>query len=323
MIRFIYILAASHSGSTLLTMLLNAHPDVATVGSLGPGGIGDINKYRCSCGSLIRECSFWNWLTNRAKANGIPFCVEHFGTRFNMRTSKLGNRLLSALHRGPMFELIRDTCLNLLTPWPRRFQQIARANEVLVKLIMEYYSSKVFVDKGNIALRLKYLLRIPSFDIKVIHLVRDGRGVALSYMDPAVFADARDPALRGGGMGGNRENERLSMKMAATEWKRSVEEAEFILSRLDKSRWITIKYESLCTEPDTTMNRIFEFIGLDPSKRAKDFRSVEHHILGNGMRLDSTSEIQLDERWKSVLTPEQLAIFDRIAGRINEHFRDE
>jgi hypothetical protein len=40
-------------------------------------------------------------------------------------------------------------------------------------------------------------------------------------------------------------------------------------------------------------------------------------MIGNGMRLDSTPEIKLDERWREVLSPSDLEIFDPIAGRLN------
>jgi hypothetical protein len=39
--------------------------------------------------------------------------------------------------------------------------------------------------------------------------------------------------------------------------------------------------------------------------------------VGNGMRLDTSSEIQLDERWREVLGPEELATFDQVAGDVN------
>ena len=77
------------------------------------------------------------------------------------------------------------------------------------------------VDSSKVAVRLKYLLRNPELDVKVIRLIRDGRGVALTYMDPAQFADAENPDRRGGGMGGNREDERLPMTQAAYQWRRT------------------------------------------------------------------------------------------------------
>ena len=320
MTRLVYILAASHSGSTLLTMLLNSHPDVATVGELAPGHIEASPAYPCSCGQRIRECPFWQWVAATARTRGLNFGIEDFGTGFQVPESRIATRLLQPLHRGPMLEFVRDAGLALSSPWPRRFREIAHANEILADAIMEYYHARVFVDKGNVGLRLKYLLRIPSFEVKVIHLIRDGRAVALTYMDPAGFADAQDPNRRGGGGGGNRASERLSMSQAAYQWRRCNEEAEHALRRLDRSQWIEVRYEELCGSPDATLSRIFAFLGLDPAQRAADFRSVENHVVGNGMRLDTTSEIRLDERWRTRLTASDLQVFDDVAGHANRQY---
>jgi hypothetical protein len=139
-------------------------------------------------------------------------------------------------------------------------------------------------------------------------------------MDPAGFADAEDPAMRSGSSGGQRKSERLSMAQAAYQWRRCNEEAGHILRRLDKSRWIEVRYEDICKDTENTLRRLFEFLSLDPDRRAQDFRTVEHHILGNGMRLDTTSRISLDQRWKSVLTEEELHSFDRVAGEMNRRY---
>ena len=81
------------------------------------------------------------------------------------------------------------------------------------------------VDSSKVGLRLKYLMKLPNIELYVIRLIRDGRAVALTYMDPENFADARNPSLRGGGAGDHRRAERLTMAQAAREWKRSNEEA--------------------------------------------------------------------------------------------------
>ena len=320
MTQLAYILAASHSGSTLLTMLLNSHPEVATIGQLCPSHVEDLSWYLCSCGTRIRECHFWQWVVSAMRERGIDFHLEEFGTGFRMPDSRIATTLLGPLHRGLALELLRDIGLRLFSPWPSRIPEIIRANEILVEVIIEYYHARLFVDKGNRALRLKYLLRIPSFDLKVIRLIRDGRGVALTYMDPAGFADAKDPALRGGGSGGQREDERLSMAQAAHQWLRCNEEAENVLRRLDKSQWIEIRYEELCKDKENTLGRLFEFLGLDPDKRVREFRMVEHHVVGNGMRLDTTSEILLDERWRDKLTEHDLRVFDDVAGEMNKRY---
>jgi hypothetical protein len=48
-----------------------------------------------------------------------------------------------------------------------------------------------------------------------------------------------------------------------------------------------------------------------------NFRSVEHHVVGNGMRFDATDRIRMDERWRMLLSESQLAVFNKIAGDKN------
>jgi hypothetical protein len=107
------------------------------------------------------------------------------------------------------------------------------------------------------------------------------------------------------------------MAAAAREWRRSNEEADAILRRLHPSRWTRVRYEALCARPAETLSALFAFIGVEAVEPRLDFRSVEHHVIGNGMRLDPESPIQLDDRWRSVLGREDLALFDSVAGAMN------
>ena len=62
------------------------------------------------------------------------------------------------------------------------------------------------------------------------------------------------------------------------------------------------------------------FLDLDPDKVRLDFRAVTQHVIGNGMRMDSSSEISLDERWKSNLSRDDLRVFDATAGDLNRRY---
>lgn len=316
-IRLVYILSASHSGSTMLSMLLGAHPEICTVGELKATSLGDIDRYICSCRKRIRECPFWMGISQDMAMRGFSFEITNAGTDIKTVASPYIRKLLSALHRGPSLEKIRDLALNLSPAWRTRLPQIQAVNAALMECVLERTGKKVIVDSSKVGIRLKYLLRNPNLDVKIIRLIRDGRGVALTYMSPARFADATDPGLRSGGTGIEKENG-LSMAGAAREWRRSNEEADVILHDLERSRWIETRYEHLCLSTAGTLSKLFSFIGVDPSKAITDFRSVAHHVVGNGMRLDSTSEISLDERWKTILPTSDLQIFDSVAGRMNQ-----
>jgi len=317
-----YILAASHSGSTLLSILLGSHPQIATIGemNLSPKAMGDLDRYRCSCGALIRQCGFWREVREAMQRRGVPFDLACAGTDYREVESRYTQRLLKPMHRGKGLECVRDTGLFLSPTWRRRLPEIQQRNSALASAIAEVTGAEVVVDSSKVALRLKYLLRNPDLDVKIVRLVRDGRAVAQTYMDPAHFADAQDPDKRAGGMGGDRKGERLPMAQAAYEWRRCMEEAEHLLRPVKPSQWIEIRYEDYCRQPQETLARMHEFLGVTPGRQPSEFRSVDQHVVGNGMRLDTTSEIRLDERWRRTLTEQHLHTFNRVAGAMNRRY---
>lgn len=316
-IRLIYILAASHSGSTLLAMLLGTHPEIGTVGELKFTSLGNVERYLCSCQKEIKKCPFWSDVVQEVAKRGCSFDFSNPGTDFHSEMSGYVQWLLRPLHRGKVLEWVRDSALALSPTWRTRFPRFQELNSVLVESICNLTGKNLIVDSSKVGLRLKFLLRNPKLDVKVIRLIRDGRAVAMTYTDPARFADASDPDLRGGGMGGERESERLTMARAAREWKRSNEEADAILKNLDPSRWVKVHYETLCVQTDAALRKLFEFIGVNSDYKLASFRSVDHHIIGNGMRLDSTEEIRLDDRWRGSLTASELEAFNLVAGELN------
>jgi hypothetical protein len=317
MTRLAYILAASHSGSTLLAMLLGRHPEICTVGELKATRLGDPARYRCSCGREIRRCPFWLDVRDEMARRGYAYEVTAARTDVTVGMTPYVTRLLRPLHRGPALEAVRDAALALSPTWRRELPRIQAVNAALAQVLCERTGKKLVVDSSKIGVRLKYLLRNPALDVRVLRLVRDGRGVALTYTDPAQFADAQNPALKGGGMGGDRREDRLPMSAAAREWRRSNEEAEAVLRGLDRSRWFEVRYEDLCSAPESTLKNVLAFLGMNPDRTALDFRSVEHHVVGNGMRLDSGQEIRVDERWKTALNSADLRTFSLVAGDLN------
>ncbi len=322
MAELAYILAASHSGSTLLAMLLGAHQDVCSVGELKitPHSLGDPEQYRCACGERIQVCPFWMDVRAAMARRGCAFDLADAGTDFRTVRSAYARRLLRPMHRGRLLEAVRDTGLRCSPTWCAALPRMQYRNTALVRSLCELTGARVVVDSSKIGLRLKYLLRNQELDVKVIRLIRDGRGVALTYMDPARFADAQDPTRRGGGTGSQSSFPRLPSKRAAREWRRNNEEAEHVLATLDPARRLEVRYEDLCAHTDKTLDRIFRFLQLDPARAVREFRTVPQHVIGNGMRFDTTSEIRLDERWKSSLSAADCRAFDTVAGELNRRY---
>jgi hypothetical protein len=71
--RLVYLLGASHSGSTFLALLLGTHPEVCTVGELKATSLGEVDTYLCSCTRPLKKCDFWNGLAEDLALRGLPF----------------------------------------------------------------------------------------------------------------------------------------------------------------------------------------------------------------------------------------------------------
>ena len=105
----------------------------------------------------------------------------------------------------------------------------------------------------------------------------------------------------------------------AVEWVRCVTEQQQVLATLPAGSHINVRYEDVCTKQDDTLSTIYDFLGVSTDAHAT-LKSRPHHVIGNGMRLDTTTEVELDERWREALTESELAIFERTAGELNRSF---
>jgi hypothetical protein len=290
----VYIHSASHSGSTLLAQLLARHPEVATVGELS----GTVHRarpgYQCSCGVELVQCGFWQCVSSAMAKRGFTYSATTAETDIRNVSSPLARRLLKPLHRGPLLELARDVGM-LLAPGGRAHLERQQAlKTALVESVMECTGKPVLVDSSKSGVQLKYHLRNPSLEVKAIGLVRDGRGVALSIA----------------------RNQSTSFPKGARDWRRTNEEAQAIAGRMGGQRWIQVKYETLCEDPQGTLSQLWRFVGVAP--RDLDECPAPHaHVLGHGSRLNGSKKIHNSEKWRKELSADDLRTFDAIAGPLN------
>lgn len=291
----VYILAPSYTGSTLLTFLLSRHEDIATIGELKATARANLDEYLCSCGVLQRECEFWKSVADKMQRAGTNFALEDFGTHFRA-DSLLCDRLLRAGIRSKYFEAIRDSFLRLLPNCRRQLHDILERNRQLIDIICELQKAEIYLDGSKDAIRLRLLNSAGHWNLKVIYLIRDGRGTCNSYM----------------------RHYNVSMDIAAREWYRTHGECDRVVRELGDEKVIKIHYEYLCKSTKETLEKICNFLGIDGKLSNLKSKPAEHHILGNQMRLRSTDEIRLDEKWKKALTKEDLAVFEQIAGKYQQ-----
>jgi len=304
-VNLAYILSANYSGSTLLAMLLGAQTEAFTMGEMRVPALQNPDSYRCSCGELIKQCGFWNEVSQRMEKKGITgFTIINPGLSIHDVESRYITRVLNAMPRGPMLEGVRSVALSLSPSWPSHLREVHARNTALAEVFQEMSGAKIVVDSSKLALHLKFLLKSDRLKIKALNLVRDGRAVVTSMLGHGFQRASRAETIAG----------------AALEWRRINEAAECILGMLPSSQFMDLRYEELCRQPEAMLRDICKFLGMDTRQINLDFRSKTQHVLGNDMRLKSGSEIRLDERWRTTLTKEDLAVFDQVAGEMNRKY---
>ncbi len=296
-VPFILVVGAGHSGSTLLSFVLNNHPAIFAIGEMHAPVFpkDDPARRLCSCGASMARCDFFRRVRDRLAQDRIEFVPTSWDLRYSLCGVALVDRLLVGSLRSRFLEACRAKLLGMVPPYRRAVGEIHRRTLAFVRAVLDLSAREVFLDASKDPLRLRYLLQIAEFDLKAIHLVRDPRSYAHSRM--------RDAGL--------------SAAAAARSWLRMNRHADRQLRLLPRERWTRLRYEELCLRPEEALQRLTGFLGLPPMDVPANYRAREHHIMGNKMRLSraGSAQIRLDERWKSGMAPAAIDVVVRLTGR--------
>lgn len=297
--KCIYIASPSFSGSTVLTMLLGGHPDVVTVGEL-KGGQENLDTYTCSCGALIRCCPFWLRLVATLADHGYTYDLSDRRTMpaFGMPSAVLADRVIRRRFGSRFFELSRDVFLALWPGCRRRITYIQNYTQDFIDILLRQVGASVFVDSSKDPIRIKYLSQMPSIELYVVHLIRDGRGVSNSA----------------------RKNERITVAAAAAEWRNTNLEIERVTRRHCAGRTLRVSYEAFCDSPERVLTEILGFAGLGDQYSLPEAATRELHLLGNRARLRTVLPLRVDESWREQLQNADLTVFEQIAGNLNRRY---
>ncbi len=304
MTRVLLISGTGFTGSTLLSFLLNGHPQIASVGEVtGPfAHWPEPPTYPCSCGETLADCSFWQRVGKEMAARGLRFDPEHWQTRFELGTTRLARQLLTRSLRHNRADQIRDAFVMGTPGWGRTMREIAQRNHALAESILAVTGKKVLADASKDPTRARYLERLTELDAYMLHLVRDSLGFVSSQI-----ANRKQHAPAEANLGAG-----------VRAWNRMAGHVERLFALVPPERRLRVRYEDLCRDPQHELGRIAEFVDLEPQSGPVDFRAQEHHIIGNRMRLATSSEVVLDEKWRDRLSPAQI---DEIRRRTSKHRR--
>lgn len=349
-LKVVYILSPGHSGSTLLGLLLGAHPAVATVGELKFAPPGYRDGQTCSCGVRMEQCDFWQAVSERLRQRGFDIGAANFCTHLS-DARRLVRKLIAGQVRSWPFEAVRGALLRMLPGLHRAWSHTLRCNEALMHAICdvsaaarsapanaEVSEAGRAVDTGRSAAWQAEPSRhggaargsvglleaeAPSHDARdamtSVFLDTSKDASRLRYLhesgrfDIYVLHLLRD----GRAVAYSMIKKGTPARLAADDWVREHRQARRLRPSFAAERWLPVRYEALCTSPGETMADICRFVGIPPELARTDYRAWDSHVLGNRMRLAPGEEIRLDESWRTGLLGPDLKIVERVTRAYN------
>jgi hypothetical protein len=277
-----YIGGSARCGSTLLDLLLGQLPGFVAVGSLSnlwERGLQGNNL--CGCGTPFLQCPFWESVGHEAFGGWDAVDADEIvrlrseTTRYRHVPGYFAPRLRPAFH---------DKVVEYAEYMARLYAAIESVS-----------GCSIIVDSSKAVAQALLLRRMPNVNARVVHLVRDSRGVAFSWskqLRRPEFTTATTYMPRYGPV------------HASTDWI-AANLPYHVIGALSLPRHF-VRYESLVESPSAEIARIGDFLGVRLAQADLSFLesdSIEHvhnhTVSGNPMRFDpGRFKVRLDNEWR-------------------------
>ena len=242
-----------------------------------------LNDGYCACGERGEACEFWLDVHERWRRRIGADPVEEYTVM--IRELEARRIWLPALAR----EARRPES---------RFRQYLRMTGALLAAIHEVSGKSIIVDSSKRPARALALSMIPEVDLRVVHLIRDCRGVAWSGKKRFVKDEK-------GGVSKNDPGKEV-WRMAMI-WGISNVLSSWVRHKIPSSHSIQVRYEDYVTKPEEELKRIGQLIDLDMSPivravAAQRPMQIGHTIAGNRLRMSKNVRLRPDTEWISKLS---------------------
>jgi Sulfotransferase family len=275
-VKVLYIGGWGRSGSTLVNCVLGQAPGFMAVGEAREiWQRGCVENRLCGCGEPFRSCRFW-----------MDVGREAFGGWDALDLADV-RRLRYSLDRLWVTPLTSAL-------WPPLRVGAARYVGILEHLYAAIHTVSggcAIVDSSKLPSHAFLLSQVPGIDLRVVHLVRDSRGVAYSWQKAVLRRDGDDDLMRSFGPLG--ASLRWTLYNGLVHW-----------AARPAANYMFLRYEDFVAAPDENLRRIVAFAGGDvdlvpPVGEGPLDLEVTHTVDGNPMRFERGLAIKPDEEWKA------------------------
>jgi hypothetical protein len=289
-VKVLCITGSGRSGSTILDMILGHVDGFFSCGelrNLWDNGLKDGRL--CGCGVALPECPVWKRVVEGA-----------FG-------SLSEGDLARTIFLREQSQTLRSR-LTMAVPGGSRRLRASPVREYLDRLEKLYHSiasttgCRIIVDSSKLPSHTALLQMLPSVDVYVVHLLRDPRAVAYSWLRKKPRQDA----------GVTMHMPQFSPARTALQWNvRALSTAA--LCRRQRSQSLTLSYEDFTRDPREATGRIVALTGETaalPFVDASHARlGMTHTVWGNPGRFQSgTVEISMDDEWRRKMARKDRAV---------------
>jgi sulfotransferase family protein len=281
--KVLFIAGPSRSGSTMLDLLLGELDGYVATGELrNLWGHGLLDGWLCGCREPVSSCPFWRSVLERAGLDRVdPAWVDE--------TQRLHVRVrLRPLARIWLFHRFGIRL-------PRRLASYRRLMAELYGGVSAVSGAQVVVDSSKRPANVLLLAARGDLDLFVVHLVRDPRGVANSWL-----RERDNPANPTG-----KRTQVFHPLVTGARWLAWNGTIHLLVRRWLGHRYMLLRYEEFARDPAGALNRITTMVegrarspsGFLDGTRAK--LGPNHTAVGNRNRFVSGEiTIRCDEAWR-------------------------
>lgn len=298
----VYIGGFGRSGSTLLDRMLGEVPGLVSSGELVHlWERGVLANERCGCGQAFAECPLWTEVGRKAFGGWESLDVHHV---IDLKRAVDRNRFIPAMLAAAG-----------LSKYRQRMREYAELVGRLYAALHEVSGASVIVDSSKHA-SYGYLLRaVPGIDLRLVHAVRDPRGVANSWLKQRV----RPEVARGTSYMPVCSPGRSGLLWAGHNAMVSN------LARLVPA--IVVRYEDLIDDPDRELHRVLALAGMPalPLEHVQgNYVSLgqAHTVAGNPMRFRTgLMLLRRDEGWRTGLPRRSRLLVQTVTWPLRRRYR--
>ena len=294
MARVLFLGGLGRSGTTLVERLLGELPGVCALGEVVHLWQRDLrDDERCGCGARFSACTFWKRVGQDA-----------FGGWQNVDVDRV-HALRDSVERTRHIPRLATA-----TEASAEVREYAQFYAKVYAAAAEVSGAQVVVDSSKHSALAHVLRWADDIDLRVVHVVRDARGVAYSWTK-TVSRPETD---------GTDEMTRYSPGRSALLW--NAHNAAFGLLAKRGVPVRRIRYEEFLADPRIELIRLADFAGLplDPAALAflgdgyADLR-VGHSAAGNPMRFTvGRLPLRRDDSWVRALPSGQRRLVGAVCG---------